>query len=292
METAASGALNVADVVLFLVVGAVLFVLAMLIRVKSGGKYEIKPMDLILIVVPLALWLFATGKITKFNLAGIEVELAQQIVEATKNPITFSVLEAPQVKVEEVARFVQREEDLVRPIERGVKAGVERLPDLIRKKTEAIEFQLGYGRYYGPAIEKYFDTLSSAGFLRYVLIYDENRKLFGVYDARSLYLHLESRGEDAYKEFEKSLNSKSEQVRQAFSKLPGWISVDDAVMPDSNNRLALETMVRLNTDFLPVIDEQKNFVGVVDRSKITASLVIDVTKAMEGVKKTGTGDAQ
>lgn len=282
MEEAASGALEVADVAMFLVLGAVLFLIAMAVRVKSGGKYEIKPMDLVLIVVPLALWLFATGKITKFNVAGVEVELAQQFIKAAENTIKFSPLETPKVKVEDVARIVERES----------KAGVDRLPELIKKKTEAIEFQLGYGRYWGPAIEKYFDSLSSAGFLRYVLIYDEKRKLFGVYDARVLYLHLESRGAAGYKDFEKYLNKNDPPSRVALSKMPGWISVDDAVTPDSNNRLALETMERLNVDFLPVVDAQKRFIGVVDRSRITASLVIDVTRAMEGVKKTAAGDTQ
>ncbi|WP_455208392.1 hypothetical protein [Kaarinaea lacus] len=276
METATPGGLNVTDVVLFLVLGGVLFFAAMAIRVKSGGKYEIKPMDLVLILVPLALWLFATGKITKFNVAGVEVELAQQFIKATENTIKFSPLETPKVKVEDVARIVERES----------KAGVERLPDLIKKKTEAIEFQLGYGRYWGPAIEKYFDALSTAGLLRYVLIYDEKRNLFGVYDARALYLHLESRGAAAYTDFEKYLNKNDEQSRLALSKLPGWISVDDAVTPDANNRLALESMERLNADFLPVIDDQRKFIGVVDRSRITASLVIDVTRAMESLDKT------
>lgn len=274
MEATASGALNVEDVVLLLIVGCLIFVAAMLIRVKSGGKYEIKPMDLVLIVVPLALWLFATGKITKFNVAGVEVELAQQFIRATENTITFSALETPKLRVV-----------MTDDVERARKMGVDRLPDLIKKKTEAIEFQLGQGGYWGPAIEKYFDTLSTAGFLRYVLIYDENSKLFGVFDARALYLHLETQSTFGYEAFAENMNKNDESSQLALSQLPGWISVDDSVTPDSNNRIALETMGRLNTDFLPVIDEQKKFIGVVDRSKITASLVIDVTRAMEGINK-------
>jgi len=282
METVTPDSLDIMDVVLFFSVGFLLFVAAMVIRVKSNGKYEIKPMDLILIIVPLALWLFATGKITKFNVAGLEMQFAQQFIRATENPIRFSRLETPKLKVSEVARIVKK---------RASKEGVSALPGLIKKKTEAIEFQLGHGGYWGPAIEKYFDVLSTAGFLRYVLIYDENSRLFGVYDARALYLHLESQGTPGYKDFAKYLNKRNDETaRLALSRLPGWVSVDDAVTPDSNNRLALETMERLNTDFLPVINDQKFFIAVVDRSKITASLVIDVTKAMESINKMAASD--
>ncbi len=160
MDTEAASALSLMDVVVLLAVGFLIFIAAMVVRVKSGGKYEIKPMDLVLVIVPLALWLFATGKITKFNVAGVEVELAQQFIKATENTITFSRLETPKIKVEDVASNV----------EKARKMGVDRLPELIKRKTEAIEFQLGHGGYWGPAIEKYFDTLSTAGLLRFVLI--------------------------------------------------------------------------------------------------------------------------
>ncbi len=280
MDAEAASALRLMDVVVLLAVGFLIFIAAMVVRVKSGGKYEIKPMDLVLVIVPLALWLFATGKITKFNVAGVEVELAQQFIKATENTITFSRLETPKIKVEDVARNV----------EKARKMGVDRLPELIKRKTEAIEFQLGHGGYWGPAIEKYFDTLSTAGLLRFVLIYDDNRKLYGVFDARALYLHLESQGEPGYEAFAQFLNKNDASSRMELSRLPGWVSVADSVTPDSNNRVALETMGRLNTDFLPVVDDKQNFIGIVERSKITARLVIDVTRAMEGINKAMTGN--
>ena len=60
----------------------------------------------------------------------------------------------------------------------------------------------------------------------------------------------------------------------------------------ANNWLVLEAIVRLNTDFLPSIDEEKRLVGVVERSQIIASLGIDVTEAMEGIKQTAVDGAQ
>ncbi|MCP4390885.1 MAG: CBS domain-containing protein [Gammaproteobacteria bacterium] len=275
MDEATSDALNAVEVVPLLLVGLVLFVVALLLRVKSDGKYEIKPIDIILVLVPVALWLFATGKITKFNVAGVEVELAQKFIKATENPIEYATLETPNIKVEE----------LTVNVERARKAGIESLAKMVIQKTEAIEFQLGHGGYWGPAIKKYFDTLSEAGFLRYLIVFDQDKKLFGVFDSRVLFLHLEIQADERYGLFADLLNDGKEAAQDQIKGLPGWISVKDAITPETNNRIALETMERLKSNFLPVKDSNNEFIGVVDRSKVTASLVIDVTRAMEGINK-------
>ena len=36
---------------------------------------------------------------------------------------------------------------------------------------------------------------------------------------------------------------------------------------------------------LPVVNKERRFIGIVDRNKVTASLIIDVTKAMEELSK-------
>jgi CBS-domain-containing membrane protein len=43
-------------------------------------------------------------------------------------------------------------------------------------------------------------------------------------------------------------------------------------------------MERLKMGTLPVIDSNKRFVGMVDRTQLTASLIIDVAKKLEGIK--------
>ena len=40
--------------------------------------------------------------------------------------------------------------------------------------------------------------------------------------------------------------------------------------------MVLEQMEKLNVDWLPVVDEAKKFVGVVDRSRVVASLILEV----------------
>jgi CBS-domain-containing membrane protein len=41
-------------------------------------------------------------------------------------------------------------------------------------------------------------------------------------------------------------------------------------------------MEQLNTDSLPVVDEQQHFAGTVERAKLTASLILAVTDKLEG----------
>jgi CBS-domain-containing membrane protein len=41
-------------------------------------------------------------------------------------------------------------------------------------------------------------------------------------------------------------------------------------------------MEKLNTDSLPVIDEQRRFVGTIGRAKLTAGLILAVTDRLEG----------
>jgi|GEM_PF-580652 len=257
---------------LLLGVGLILLVVSLIVRAKTGGKYEIRPVDLVLVLIPVVLWLFGTGKITKFNVAGVEIELAEAIKKAASSPISYQVLQKPEALVNEI----------MQNIEMARKMGVEQIPEMIKKKTEALEFMLGYGGYWGPAIEKYFETLGKKGFLKYVLIYDRDRTLFGIYDFLPFQAYLQDQGEKGYEQFSDYLNSGNTAAKSALEKLPGWISAKNAVKPGTDQLICLETMERLNSDFLPVVDEKGKYVGLVERNKITTSLIIDVTRAIEG----------
>ena len=277
MDNVTANEINVTLFAIFLAGGFVLFVVSLLIRIKTDSKYEIRPVDLVLILIPVFVWLFMTGKITKFNIAGVEVEVAEAFLSATETPITFALPQAPERLVD----------DIMNTVERARKEGVDRIPHLIRQNTEALEFQLGFGGYWGPAVETYFDTLSKAGLLKYVIIYDRRGKLFGIYDTQPLLVHLRGQGAAGYQSFATALKRADRASEQELQELPGFVPVSEAVTPASTNRAALESMARLNRNFLPVVDTDQRFIGVVERSKITASLIIDVTKAMEGLRGKG-----
>ena len=110
-----------------LLVGGVLLILSVLVRVKTGGKYEIKMIDLSLVLVPLLFWLIATGQIRKFAVGGVEFETAQAFIGASEEPIELQVALTAALGIE----------DVVETIEQATKGGVDQIPRLIKSKTEA-----------------------------------------------------------------------------------------------------------------------------------------------------------
>lgn len=263
---------------ILVLLGFCIFVFSVFLRARTGGKYEIKAIDIALIIVPLLFWLVSTGKVEKIAAFGMEFEMAEAFIGASEKPIESQVTEPSLLPVGEVAES----------IERGVKGSVQAIPMLVERKIEALEFVLGYGGYWGPAIKKYLDSLSVYPFLKYIVVNNQDGTLFGVYEVRKLMGYFQTKTpteeERAYKDFERYLNRGDENSRDKLEKLPGFIPRSSAVKSDSNKRMALETMEKLKMDSLPVIDSGGRFVGMVERSRLTASLIIDVAKNLEIAK--------
>ena len=69
--------------------------------------------------------------------------------------------------------------------------------------------------------------------------------------------------------------------REALARLPGFIASQHAVTEKADKGQALRKMEALNVDTLPVVDNKSHFAGIVNRSRLTASLLIDVAKNLE-----------
>jgi CBS-domain-containing membrane protein len=59
------------------------------------------------------------------------------------------------------------------------------------------------------------------------------------------------------------------------------MSSESAVTEKTDKTQALQLMESLNVDTLPVIDKNRRFVGIVNRSRLTASLIVDVAKELK-----------
>jgi CBS domain-containing protein len=153
---------------------------------------------------------------------------------------------------------------------------------MIQRKVEALEFRLGHGGYYAPAIKTYFEALSGSSYLRAVVIDLPDGKLFGIYHAADLIGYLRVAGEQGYAQLQQFLNSGSAAAQAELAKLPGFVGAEHAVTAGTSKRDALERMEKVKADSLPVVDEQKRFVGTVDRSQLTASLILAVSDKLEG----------
>jgi hypothetical protein len=247
------------DLVLALVIFGVfvlIIVIMLILRAKVGEKFEVKYSDIAIALIPIVLLLILTDKIELFEFAGIKIKTA--IVNASKAEIEKQVLPLEPVIIDK----------------KGPPSEISRL---IREKTEALSFQLGYLGYSGPVIKKYLNQLLKHPYLKYIVINSSGGKFFGMADAGEANSFF-SISEDMYQNFADWIAMSDEN---SLLKLPGFISAQDAIRRDSHKQTSLMKMEELKTEKLPVIDEQEKFIGVVDRSRLTASLIIDVANKVK-----------
>lgn len=235
-----------------------------LLRARTANRFEVKNTDVILAIIPIALVLLVTGKIKSFQFGDLRVEAA--LKEASESAITPQVAPVKGLPI--------------RDIEISPKGGIEVIPLLIAGRVEALEFRLGHGGYYGPAISEYFRRLAESPAWRYVILDNPDGSLYAMTDGKELAAQLRSESPQfTVEQFAEWLNRAD---RDALSRLPSFISVDHSVSEETDKGEALQRMESLGTDILPVTDRNRRFVGLVERSRLTASLIIDVTQQLKG----------
>ncbi len=265
---------------LLLVLGAALVVGSVVLRVQSGGRYEVKTTDLVFLVVPLLVVALATGRVKGLDLFGVKADLSEFWRDAARDQISAQVVKAKPATVA----------DSVESPERGSKAELGQLERLVARGVDALEFELGYGGYDGPAIQEYFETLSTRSDLRVIVVVEPGGRLFGIYDAPDLIASLRSAGVLGYNRLKDLLNSEGQSSRAALTKLPGFVPGEAAVRRGTSKREALARMQARDTDLLPVVDEPGKFVGTVGRTKLTAGMILAITDRLEGREQAMTED--
>lgn len=70
-------------------------------------------------------------------------------------------------------------------------------------------------------------------------------------------------------------------ILATLARLPGFVAANDAIPTGTEKFQALQRMEALGVERLPAVDETQRFVGMVERSRLTASLLIDVTKSLQ-----------
>ncbi len=194
----------------------VLLVVLVALRVWTQNRIEVKTSDMVLALVPIALWLFTSGRIQELTVGDVKIVAA--IKQASTSPVGSQVTRLPV--------------DLVRA-----------------DPKEGLSF-------------------------RYVVINRADGILFGLLDSRQLTSLLKAgSGQVDPERFAEWLNRSS---TTELSSLPGFIPAKSALQKTSETRAALERMNALDVQSLPVVDEAGRFVGVVDRSKLSASMLIDI----------------
>jgi len=254
------------DITVGLSIGSFLITLVLLVLLRArNSRFEIRPADIVVAILPIVVFLLVTGKLQKLEITESGVKIETAFNKASASPIVKQV--TPLTGLPSV------------PIRIDPKRGVEDIPQLISRKTEGLLFRLGHGGYYGSAIKDYFVLLAKQPFLKYLVIENPDGTFFAMANAREL-TELFQAKHPPYKaeDFAYWLNYAN---KKAFAQLPGFISSDNAVRKDADKGQVLRKMETLNVDTLPVIDNNSRFAGIINRSRLTASFLIDVAENLK-----------
>ncbi|HHO58808.1 MAG TPA: hypothetical protein ENJ64_01100 [Thiotrichales bacterium] len=268
----------------------IVLALIVIIKAKLANKVEIKPVDVGIALIPFILWMATAGIFKKVEVPGIlSLETADVIVSAAAAPIKLQVSKMP-----------------VTALRADAKRGVEEIPEMLHNGTQILSFKLGYSGYYGPAIWMYFNNLVASPAFRYAIITDKNGALFGLFDARRLTTllnpenNIELMKKFPLKPYEGTPSNRQVQKWRDFARtiaqadktklaaIPGFVPLSMAVKPDADKKRVLEQMEQKGLDWLPVVTEKNGidrFQGIVERSRLTASLILDITEQLESSKK-------
>ncbi len=243
------------------------------VRAVSRGNVEIRLNDAVIAVLAAFLVLFMSGRIDKFVVSsqGVTVESAKRaILAASAQPIRQQVSPLP-----------------VAPIEESLKGGADMIPSVVARGVGSLDFLLGANAYVPQVVQKYLETLSAYPFFRFVTLLTPDGRVAGFIDARRLLAALQARAQgQSFESFAAAVNRGD---TAQLAKLPGFLPAAAAVTPQSDKREVLARMEKLGTDWLPVLGPDGKLAGVVDRSRLTASLILDVANQLQAGDAGSTG---
>jgi CBS domain-containing protein len=233
------------------------------LRSLSRGRVEITLNDAIIAAIAAVLVLLVTGRITEIVVSSSGITAKMALLNSASRPIAEQVNPLP-----------------VAAIEQETKGSTNKIPEMVRRKVQGLDLILGSGGYIPEALQSYLETLTPYDFFRFVILQDRNGKLFGMFDARTLFTFLNTDNRIGFEQFTEILNNPSEEQRTQLAKLPGFISAVAAVTKEDDKRNVLERMEKTGRSWLPVINSQGQLEGIVEESRLTASMIIDVTKQL------------
>lgn len=221
---------------------AILFVLA-LIHYRLNKEFKIETSWLALGLAPVVIWLLATGQLAEFSGFGLAFKLNQ----ATAQPVSL-----------------QQEGSLIEPeqISADEKEGLSKIPAFVEKKVAALRLNINKPNYYSNwAIKQYLQALTPYPFFKYVLFTRTSGEFMGIMDASQLLFEMRENNLDVVARLESGNVTTLGDVTTA------------SIEQGSSKEKALQLMSHNNLSELPVVNEKKQLIGMVERDRITSSIV-------------------
>jgi CBS domain-containing protein len=214
--------------------------------IQIGGSVLIA-----LMLLPLGVYLVATGKLLEFNVAGAKAKFAaKEKIKLTPDTITY---DDPQIVAREggvrklLARKAQ-EKDQSRPV--------------------VMTMTIGGKIYTRPDIRSLLDVLTQLRSFKLVVFLDRNKRVVAYMEAWALKELVEQ--DELAAEFVQFINSGPESGIDNFSVAKKTISTT------STNIEALRDMQEQNLEALVVVDDQKMLRGVVQREQVLSSIMLSL----------------
>ncbi len=251
------------------VVGAmVLLVGLVLLRTLTNAKAEVRLTDAAIALIPIIVALFVTGKITKLAVGpeGVSFEVKEAILGAARN-----------TAADEIERI---EPETIRTAAKG---GRTRIPEYLARGVQALTFQTG-GLYVPEIMREYFTELTRSPRFKYMVLIDDTGAFFGIMDARKLVALIEASSQDGPTRRSLDWAMLRDWIQsdpKKFHDLSGFIKAEEALKADASKSEALTRLQEERLEWLPVVDEQDRLAGVVERSRLTAGLILDVANRLQ-----------
>ncbi len=217
-----------------------------LINAKINGGFKIDTSWIAIALAPTIIWLLTSGQLAELSGFGVAFKLREAVARPFSLTIHGSKISPEVLPTDE-------------------KAGYAAIPRFIENQVPAMTLQLERSGYYSrTAIMDYLKELTKHDFFRYVVFIDRNGKFNSLIAARPFYVQLRRHNLDIVNMLENA----------TLKPLKGLI--DTAISNTSNKREVLEKMAHENVSELPVIDDDGLFIGIIERDKLTSSIVLDL----------------
>jgi hypothetical protein len=233
-----------AEVLLFIAFFVILGALGAL-NLKINKVFKIEATWIAVALAPVIIWLLTTDRLTEMAGFGLELKLkraASEPIEERLKPLEPVELEADQ------------------------KAGADRLEQMVRNQTPVMTLQLERLDYYrADAIEAYLDRLTGHGFFKYVVFENADRSFAGLASGEAMLGRVRAEG-SAFVE------------RIEAGDLTAWPEVVTQSVPRSGTQQDALAALRSGAEVqaVPVVDDQRRFVGVVYPDRILADILAEL----------------
>lgn len=226
-----------------------ILMILILINYKVNKEFKIETSWLALSLAPVVIWLMTTEQLSEFSGFG----LAFKLKEATAKPVSLK-LDGDMISPEQITA--------------DEKEGLSKIDSFIQRKVAAVTLKIDKPRYYNNwAISQYLERLTPYSFFKYVLFVKESGTFVGIIDASDLYDQMRN-------------NSVNLVARLEAGKIDDIAGVNTiSILSGSSKEDSLQMMDKLGLAELPVVDEQGHFKGIVERDKITSSIVAQLVSS-------------